>query len=421
MRASSKFTDTFLRHLKPKSERYDVTDPGRKGLQIRVYPTGQRSFQFRYQYDGIVRRLTIGPYPLVTLAEAHFAHTEAQKLLLQGKDPASVQLSARQAERTAGTVADLAEEFMQRYVLQARKRPDQVQQMLDRNVLPYWRNRKAKDIRPRDVTVLLDKIVDRGARVTANRVGSIVSQMFKFGVQRGLLEGSPCVALQRPGGKESPRERKLTEEEVRTFWEKLADAKMEPETAIALRLLLVTAQRRGELARARWSEIDFDGATWTIPAENSKNGKPHVVPLSDMAIGLLQELEKRTGYSVWLFPSPRRPKSPKEPAQPVIDRSLSRAVRNNEEHFGIAHFTPHDLRRTAASMMTMLGIPRLHVSKVLNHTEDSITAVYDRYDYFEEKRTALATWATYLTEIVNGDIAKVVPLRPSDLPQRIRA
>jgi integrase len=392
-----------------------VTDPGRRGLQVRVYPSGQRSFQMRYQYNGNVRRLTFGPYPLVSLAEVHFAHAEAEKLLLQGKDPASVQLSARQAERTAGTVADLAEEFMQRYVLQHRKRPDQVQQMLDRNVLPYWKNRKAKDIRPRDVTLLLDRVVDRGALVTANRVSSVVSQMFKFGVQRGLLDGSPCVALQRPGGIEEARDRKLNEDEIRAVWRKLEDADMSATTKIAMRLLLVTAQRRGELASARWSEINFDDQTWTIPADHAKNGKKHVVPLSAMAVGLLKDLQTRTSFSDWLFPSPR------ESRGHVVDRSLSRAVRNNEEYFGIPHFTPHDLRRTAASMMTMLGIPRLHVSKVLNHTEDGITAVYDRHDYFDEKRAALERWANHLADAIDGTVAKVVPIRFASGVERLRA
>jgi integrase len=415
MRSQRAFTDTFLRHLRPKPERYDVTDPGRRGLQVRVYPSGQRSFQMRYQYNGSVRRLTFGPYPLVTLAEVHFAHAEAEKLLLQGKDPASVQLSARQAERTAGTVADLAEEFMQRYVLQHRKRPDQVQQMLDRNVLPYWKNRKAKDIRPRDVTLLLDRVVDRGALVTANRVSSVVSQMFKFGVQRGLLDGSPCVALQRPGGIEEARDRKLNEDEIRALWKKLADADMSATTKIAIRLLLVTAQRRGELANARWSDINFEDHIWTIPADHAKNGKEHTVPLSAMAVELLKDLQTRTSFSDWLFPSPR------ESRGPVVDRSLSRAVRNNEAHFGIPHFTPHDLRRTAASMMTMLGIPRLHVSKVLNHAEDSITAVYDRHDYLGEKRTALETWANHLADVINGKVAKVVPLRFASGVERLRA
>jgi integrase len=174
---------------------------------------------------------------------------------------------------------------------------------------------------------------------------------------------------------------------------------------IACRLLLVTAQRRGELAKARWADIDVQAATWTIPAEHSKNGKTHVVPLSRLALDLFSELRERTGYSPHLFPSPQNAK------RPIIERSLSRAVHNNQSHFGLEPFTPHDLRRTAASLMTMLGVPRLHVSKVLNHAEDSVTAVYDRHDYVSEMRAALDQWARHLIVIVSGGESKIVPLQ----------
>ena len=359
MQAKRAITDTFLRHLKPQEKRYDVTDPGRRGFQVPVFPSGQKSFQFRYHRHGLTRRLTIGPYPAVSLAEAHFAHAEAVKLLQLGRDPAAIRLSARESNTAAGTVGELAEEFVQRFVLRERKHPEQVQQMLDRNVLPHWRRRRAQDITPRDVTVLLDRIVDRGSPVMANRVAAVVSQMFKFGVQRGHLTASPCVALQRPGGREKSRDRILTEEEVLTVWRQLDSAKVIAPTRTALRLLLVTAQRRGELARAQWKDIDFEKALWTIPAEHAKNGKKHRVPLLSMALDLLGELKTQDTGPIWLFPSGRQDGSH------VAEQSLSRAVRNNEQHFGIPHFIPHDFGRTAASMMTMLGIPRLPVSKVL--------------------------------------------------------
>ncbi len=404
MRAERPFTDTFLRHLKPQEARYDVTDPGRRGFQVRVFSSGQKSFQFRYHRHGITRRLTLGPYPAVTLVEAHFAHAEAVKLLQLGRDPATLRLSARLQEANAGTVAELAEEFVQRYVLRERKHPEQVQQMLDRNVLPFWRRRKAQDITPRDVTLLLDRVVDRGSKVMANRVAAVVSQMFKFGVQRGLLTASPCVALQRPGGRESSRDRLLTEEEVQTVWQRLDSAKLTAPTRMALRLLLVTAQRRGELARAQWKDIDLAAALWTIPAEHAKNGKTHRVPLSPLALELLGELKTLGTSPVWLFPSGRQDGSH------IVEQSLSRAVRNNEAHFGVPHFTPHDFRRTAASMMTMLGIPRLHVSKVLNHTDEGITAVYDKNDYLPDMRRALELWSDHLASVVTGKARKVVAL-----------
>ena len=404
MRSPRTFTDTYLRSLKPRAASYDVTDPGRRGLQVRVFPTGQKSFQLRYRLDGVTRRMTIGPYPAWSLAEAHFAHTEATKLLAKQIDPAAAKLSARDHPSHGGTVAALAEEFMQRYVLRERKRPEQVQQILDANVLPFWRQRQAKDITPRDVTLLLDKVVDRGKLTMANRVASVVAQMFKFGVQRGLLAASPCVALQRPGGKERPRERVLTEDELKTVWPLIDTAAMTPELRVATRLLLLTAQRRGELAHARWEDIDLDNAEWVIPAANAKNGKRHVVPLAPAAVTLFESLKARTGYSPWVLPSPR------DESVPIIERSLSRAIRNNEAHFEVPHFTPHDLRRTAATMLSRLGTPRLVVTKVLNHTDDTITAVYDQHDYVDEKRLALHSWAEHLLDVVGGKSTAVVPI-----------
>jgi integrase len=398
------FTDSYLRHLKPREKRYDVTDARRRGLQLRVFPSGEKSFQFRYTLHGQTRRVTFGPYPSVTLAEAHFKHAEAERLLDNGKDPADLAKDSKRAEREAGTVAELADEFMRRYVKPSRKRPEQMQQMLDANVLPHWRNKKAKDITARDVVLLLDKIVDRGSKVMANRVASAVSQMFKFGVLRGIVSGSPCVALTRPGGREKNRERKLTEIELNAFWEKLDTSDISPPIRAALRLLLVTGQRRGELARAKWGDIDLDEGRWIIPADNSKNGRAHEVPLTKLAIDLFEQLKKLAPVSNWVLPSPTKDD------EPIIDRSISRAVRNNEKHFGIAHFTPHDLRRTAASIMSMLGVPRLHVSKVLNHTDDATTAIYDRHDYWKEKQTALDHLSTHLKSVFEGSIQKVVSL-----------
>jgi hypothetical protein len=139
------FTDAYLRHLKPRSERYDVTDPARTGLQLRVYPTGKKSFQYRYHFEGQARRLTIGPYPQLSLSEAHWTHTEAERLLARGIDPARQKATAEQEAHGAGTVAELAEEFLTRYLEVHRKRPDQARRMLEADVLPRWGSRKAKD------------------------------------------------------------------------------------------------------------------------------------------------------------------------------------------------------------------------------------------------------------------------------------
>jgi integrase len=171
-------------------------------------------------------------------------------------------------------------------------------------------------------------------------------------------------------------------------------------TSLALKFQLVTAQRKGEVAAAEWAEMDLASGWWTIPAEKSKNKLPHRVPLSPLAIGLLTLAKEAAGNSPWVFPSPRDGGKKK-----IADTAIDRAVRNNRKIFGVDDFTPHDLRRTAASHMTGVGISRLVVAKILNHMESGITAVYDRHSYDPEKKRALDAWARVLDEIINGKAA----------------
>jgi integrase len=166
-------------------------------------------------------------------------------------------------------------------------------------------------------------------------------------------------------------------------------------------------QRRGEITAARWEHFDLDSAIWSIPAELSKNGKEHKVPLSPLAVQILNQLREVTGERPCVLASQH---SEKKPDKPYSERVLSRAVRENADHWEIPHFTPHDLRRTAASMMTAIGVPRLHVEKVLNHTLSDIAEVYDRHDYFEEKKITLNRWANHLKAVIANKKPKVVPL-----------
>ena len=177
-------------------------------------------------------------------------------------------------------------------------------------------------------------------------------------------------------------------------------------TKLALKLQLVTAQRRGEVATIAWDDLDIDSGWWTIPAERSKNNLPHRVPLSEQAIQILNELKELNPKSDWGFPSPHGDKH-------ISPGCISRALMKNLDVLGISDFTPHDLRRTAASQMTAMGISRLVVAKTLNHVESGITAVYDRHSYDKEKRQALDAWGRQLDTIIKGkkEDKKVVELK----------
>jgi integrase len=177
---------------------------------------------------------------------------------------------------------------------------------------------------------------------------------------------------------------------------------------LALKLQLVAGQRKGEVIGAEWDEFDFEGQVWTIPAEKAKNGMLHRVPLSPLALTVLEEIKAANGnrQTIWLFPSPRR-------EGPITGPAVDHAMRGHRDALGTGGATPHDLRRTAASHMTSIGISRLVVSKILNHAEPGVTSVYDRHSYDREKRAALDTWSARLEEIVGScsERAKVVRMR----------
>lgn len=457
-----KVTATWLEaRNEPKNrpkERTDITVDGREGLMVRVFPSGAVSFRFRYTAPGGDRRVMVfGEFGKggLSLADAFDLHHQAQRELEKGLDPITERKKRRdaaeraRAERAgADTVGKLVEQFVHRKLraerwdedrhawvrtkAEARKRPDAAAALLG-YVPPDAPSRrrkkgskpvptfiselgsvKAPELTKRQIIEFLDGIVDRGAPVTANRTYALLKQLFEWAAAKDLIAASPMAGVEAPGGKERPRDRILTTEEIKTFWSKLDTADMAEPTKLALRLLLVTGQRRGELTQARWDHFDLaEAKRWTIPVELLKSShsrrekpEPHIVPLSDVAIDLLRKLKALAGDSPSVLPA----HASKRHARAYSEGVLSRAVRQNAEHFGIAHFTPHDLRRTASSSMTKLGIPRLHVEKVLNHSTGDIAEVYDRHDYLPEKRAALEKWGAHLQAIIEGREQTVVPM-----------
>jgi integrase len=374
-------------------------------LLLRVTPKGVKTFYFRYQRNLQPVRLMIGRYPATALRLAYETHGDLVKRLNRGEDvrvvvPPGVRSNgvAQVPPEPGLTVGDLAKEFCKRYIYRERKNPREAELVIQGNIVRYWRTRPAKSITRRDGVLLLDKVVDRGSPVMANRVGALLSQMFRFAVTRGMLEASPFVALGRPGGTEKARNRRLSDKEIRIFWKKLTRARLSAEVRFTLKLILVTAQRPGEVALAAWKEFDLEKKLWTIPAERSKNGQEHEVPLSALALTLIHHLRRRFADTEYLIPS-RCWKARGD--APITVRALSQGIRDCRQHFGLASFTPHDLRRTAASLMTAHGIPRLHVEKLLNQTIDDVAEIYDRHDYTKEKRAAVDTLAQSIRTILH--------------------
>jgi integrase len=392
------FTDKMIKALKPKDHIYDVRE--KNGFTIRVFPSGVKSWAFLYTYNGRKRRMTLGDYKTMSLAEARIKHGDAYKMLKsEEKDPAQVQQLEKAENRDSSTISGLIEEYIEKWAKPRKRSWKEDKRLLDRDVKPVWGKRKAKDITKRDVVLLLEDIVKRGAPIAANRAFACVRRMFNFAVERDIILATPCTTIKAPS-KENQRDRCLTSEEINAFWHALERAPMSVATKIALKLQLVTAQRKGEILGAEWSEINLETRWWVIPDNKAKNGIHHRVALSELAIELINELKKLSGKSRWLFPSDTN-------RSHMRGESIGKAVRRSDEQVfekaKIKHFTPHDLRRTAATHMTEMGISRLVVSKILNHVDSSITAIYDRHSYDAEKRNALEAWGKKLRQLIDSE------------------
>ncbi len=398
-----RFTDRSIAALKPKAKLYEIWEDGRTGLGVRMSPKGRKSWNYMYRFNGKARRMTLGTYPAVSLASARVKHANAKELREKGTDPGALQVERKRAALAAETVADLIEEYLEKWARPRKRSAYEDERILRKDVLPVWGKRKAKEIRRRDVITLLDEIVERGSPIQANRTLAVVRKMFNFAISRDIVDATPVAMVKAPA-KENQRDRVLSADEIRTLWTGLDKAPMSEGSKFVLKLQLATAQRKGEIAGAAVSEFDFEESGWTIPAERSKNGQAHRVPLSSLVLELIHEACDLAGDSPWLLPSPGndRPITPRS-----INHALYRVLRpappeRLKPAIKIKDITPHDLRRTAASGMTSLGISRLTVGKILNHVETGVTAVYDRHGYDAEKRHALDAWAARLEGILSG-------------------
>lgn len=421
----ARLTDRSIEALRPRAVRYEVWDESRKGFGIRVTPRGVKSFVWVYHFKGKPRRLTFGTYPRLSLANAGLKLAEAKQLLDRGIDPGEQTVAERVAARHAETVADLVEEYLARYARPRKRSASEDERVLSKDVLPRWGGEKAGDITQRHIVRLVNEIVDRGAPVQANRTLTILRRMFRFGVAQAIITSSPCENVETPSA-ENQRERALDDAEIRLLWNALDNAPMEPNARRILRLMLVTGQRKAEVAGLHNDEVDHDKGLWTLPAARAKNGREHLIPLSPLACGILAETTPSAdGY---FFPSrltglPYRGQSIDHATRFLFDPRPGRKGRRSEATRRLVNqpplagamdrFTPHDLRRSVATRMRELGISRGDVKMVLNHKEADVTARYDRYDGLTEKKRALEIWGARLAEIIEDrEVApNVVELR----------
>jgi integrase len=392
---------------KGRIEYWDATLPG---FGLRVTNKGARSWTVLYRFRGQLRRVTLGSYPALSLADARDRARDVLQSIEKGTDPATAKAEERRREGDLfqGVIA----EFVERHAKPNNRGWARQERDLRREFLPHWQNRPIGSIGRRDIVELLDKITDRTSPQRANRYLALIKKLFSWCAERGAIEMSPAINI-KPPGKQISRDRVLSADEIALFWECCGEAGWP--FGDLYRLLLATAQRLGEVAGATWDDIDFDRAIWTVPAAVAKNGVANEVPLSPLAVNILRSAQTFGGKG-YVFPALNGSGNPVSGFSKSKSR-LDKAIADRRAEAGrepIPAWRLHDLRRSAASGMAELAIPPHVIEKCLNHISGSlagVAGVYNRHGYLPEKRHALELWAQRI-ETLTGRPApsNVIPL-----------
>lgn len=415
-RASTLLTYREIERAKPrKTGDYFLRDG--RGLFVRVYPSGRKSFVYRFEVNGRTRRVeherAFGTdADALTLEAARSWRAEQEALRLAGRDPVQAKRGAQSQRRLAldatgewpaGSFGAIADEFYARVIARDYREPAQFRRILDKDLLPTLGRRPVGDIRLSDVQTTLNRIVDRGSRVSANRALLAAKKVFRYARGQGALEINPLGDISRRdvGGKERDRERALDWPEIVTFWRVVGTHKgLSWQVRACLQLLLLTGQRIGETLLARWSEFDLDAGEWRIPAANTKAHRAHLVHPPALAVELLRGLPKRGGYVFRgdddEFDEPIARRS----VTRALDRLLTRTDEGKPAALPLAHFTPHDLRRTLRSRLGDLGVLPHVGEKIMNHKLGGVLQVYDRAEYLAERRAAMQAWDAKLRDVL---------------------
>lgn len=400
-------TDLKLRAAKPADKPYKLAD--RDGMYAAVSVKGIITFRLDYRMNGRRETLTLGRYGPdgLTLAEAREKALQARKLVAEGKSPAMEKQRRKEAVKKEVRFGQLCRDWLEAYPMAESTRYMR-QSLIERDILPAFEYRLPEEVTEDDLRALLDKIVARDAPATAIHVREVINQVFTWAREKGKKYENPAADI-RPSSIATftPKDRALSSDEIRIAFRLLEEVPTLPTIRLGLRFLLLTLVRKGELLGATWDEVDFIAATWTIPAERMKRRRPHVVYLSQQCMDILIALKTCAGESPYLLPS-----------RYDADKGMSNATFNrvtdsicklaSDRGLPLAHFGPHDLRRTASTILHEAGYNSDWIEKCLAHEQRGVRAVYNKAEYANQRREMLQQWADMVTGWIKG--ASIVPI-----------
>jgi integrase len=380
-------TDMAIKKLRPKSNRYDVWDMRVQNLGIRVFPSGAKSFFLSYYHHKRKKRETIGRYPDIPLQNARQIALNKKSLLALGEDP-STPIDGLIFE-------DILGDFFKIHVERHNKPSTQrsTKQLLNNQCLPKWKTYPLSQIKRSDIISVLDDMVERGSAGASNNCYSAMSKFFNWCMARGLLATNPFDGIARPAPKRT-RDRVLTDKEVKIIYD--ATRVLGYPYGDIVALLLFTAQRRGELVNMVWKDIAQNECIWTIPQDQTKNGRTHTLPLTETPLQIITGAPRI--HDSYVFPARGNDKnvfSGFGKSKCRLDETITKLNDNKP----INPWRIHDLRRTAATRMAQLEVPPHIIERVLNHSSGQlggVAGIYNRYAYLDEMRDALTKWHDYV-------------------------
>lgn len=385
MATRMKFTSAAVERIKPpKTGRDEYIDTLLTGFYLRVTEKGKKSWSLLYRYEGKLKRMTLGKYPAVDLSDAREAARDALKLLDRGKDPLAK--DDTESHKRKMTVRAVVKEYITRYAKPRNRTWKDTERTFDLYVLPEWKDRLISNITRHDVVMLIDSIMDEGKVYPARHTFAAIRKFFNWAAERGIIDASPCQHIAMPG-KAVSRERVLSDEEVKAVW--AAAEEMGYPFGSVVQLLMLTSMRLNEVAKAKWQDIDLEAGVWRIPRENVKTDRTHETPLTKQTKKILKSLPRFTDDYIFTSTAGKTHVS-----------GFSKAKLRLDKLSGVADWRLHDLRRTAGTNMAKLGVPVYTISRVLNHAQGGVTAIYDRHSYMPEKKEALEKWEKKLLQVI---------------------
>lgn len=409
--AARMLTDTKLKNLKPQARLYKVAD--RDGLYVAVLPSGNVSFRFDYRINGRRETLTIGKYGNdgISLAAAREALSEAKRLLNQGISPAAQKRDSKHKIRDADTFGIFCTKYMEEAEFAPRTR-EMKERIISGDILPVLGNKLMTEITVVTVRALCDKVKERGGRATAVRIRDIISGVYGWAIDRGHNFHNPGRDIKSSSiATFKPRERALRPEEIKLFFNTLDDVATLPTIKMAIKLALLNLSRKDELRLAQWKELNLDKQQWEIPAERTKARRPHNVYLSDQATRLFESLRMCSGSSEFVLPG--RHSQKKSISNSALNNAMDKAIDlANERGHKLEHFSVHDMRRTASTILHESGYPSDWIEKCLAHSQQDVRAVYNKAEYSQQRRYMLQQWADMVDGWISGELTGLVPFSP---------